>query len=80
MCEVVCDPVNKVQKEDDSIFLGTTTAGGDPWMIQVMDRNVKFKIDTGADVTVIPDNVFNHIFAGTSKPALLKKSTKPLLR
>lgn len=33
---------------------------------------MKFKIDTGADVTVIPDNVSSPIFAGTSKPALQK--------
>ena len=48
--------MNEVQEEDDSIILGTITAGGDPSLIdiQVMDRNVKFKVDTGADVTVNP--------------------------
>lgn len=29
-------------------------------------RRVKFKIDTGADVTVIPDKVFNQIYGNNA--------------
>lgn len=42
--------VHEVQEEDSSLFLGTIA---DPWMV-VLDQKVKFNLDTGAAVTVIP--------------------------
>ena len=53
------------QAEFDSEFLGEVeTTGGTPWMVDltVNKRNVHFKIDTGADVTAIPENTFAEMF------------------
>ncbi|KAJ8375234.1 hypothetical protein SKAU_G00058140 [Synaphobranchus kaupii] len=71
--------VHEVQEEDseDDYFLGTIATDGDPWMVKIKDRNVTFKMDTGADVTVIPDYVFNTVFA-KDKPAL-RPVRRPLL-
>lgn len=62
------------------MFLGTVMAEGDPWLIdiKIKDCEVQFKIDTGADVTVMPDHVFHEIFKDEKKPAL-QRATKPLL-
>ena len=37
--------------------------GGRPWFVtlQLQGISVRFKIDTGADVTVIPESVFKRI-------------------
>lgn len=72
--------VNEIQEQDPGIFLGTVVAGGDPWLIdiKIKDCEVQFKIDTGADVTVMPDHVFHKIFKEGNKPAL-QRVTKPLL-
>lgn len=72
--------VNEIQEQDDNIFLGTVVAEGDPWVvnIKIKDCEVQFKIDKGADVTVMLDHVFHEIFKGGIKPAL-QKVTKPLL-
>lgn len=53
---------------DDDIFLGTVDAGRQAWTvdIRVRDTNVKFKIDTGADVTVIPEQVYKQICGGAN--------------
>lgn len=73
--------VNVVQEdsEDSSLFLGSVSADKeDPWTVNLLLRNrkVQFKIDTGADVTVIPDYVFNTVY-GKGKPSL-QRATKPL--
>lgn len=72
--------VNEIQEKDDDIFLGTVMAEGDPWLVDIIikDCEIQFKIDTGADVTVMPDHIFHRIFKDGKKPALLKV-TKPLL-
>ena len=48
--------VNSSDKSD--AFLGTVRSveKGNPWMVdlEVNNRNLKFKMDTGADVTVLP--------------------------
>lgn len=46
-----------------------------PWYVelQVRFKCIRFKIDTGADVTVIPENIYEDL----GKPAL-SKSTKKL--
>ena len=48
--------VNSSDKPD--AFLGTvhSVETGNPWMVdlEVNNRNLKFKMDTGADVTVLP--------------------------
>lgn len=50
--------------EGDPIFLGSITGTGEPWMVDldIRHKRVPFKIDTGADVTVIPVEVFEEIF------------------
>ncbi|KAL1256519.1 hypothetical protein QQF64_012064 [Cirrhinus molitorella] len=55
--------VNEVQEQDLDIFLGTVLAEGDPWVtdIKIKDCDAQFKIDTGAEVTVMPDHVFHEI-------------------
>lgn len=60
------------------MFLGSITADGEPWMvsIDIDDRRVPFKIDTGADVTVMPHTVFQDIYRDKNPPTL-RKSTKP---
>ena len=53
--------INTVQTEEEA-FLGTVSEGGTnrPWMIELKLNNhpILFKIDTGANVTVIPQNVY----------------------
>lgn len=41
-------------------------AEGDPWIIyiKIKDFDVQFKIDTGSDVTIMPD----HVFLKVTKP------------
>ncbi|KAL6455308.1 hypothetical protein MHYP_G00362590 [Metynnis hypsauchen] len=66
-------------EEEDAVFLGCITTEGDPWRvnIKVHNSNVTFKIDTGADVTVLPQSDFQKIFR--KNPPLVNKATKPLL-
>nr|XP_055074185.1 uncharacterized protein K02A2.6-like [Misgurnus anguillicaudatus] len=49
--------------DEDIAFLGsvTTNLAGSPWMteIKIDDLDVVFKIDTGADVTVVPVTLYN---------------------
>lgn len=53
-------------KVDNSVFLGSVTTGRDPWIIEigVGNRKMHFKIDTGADVTIIAEYVFNQAYGG----------------
>ena len=62
--------------EDDNYYLGCIDEGSSrPWYVelQVRFKCIRFKIDTGADVTCIPENVYVDL----GKPAL-SKSTKKL--
>ena len=48
----------------DQVFLGTIgTENGNPWIVplQVMNEIVDFHIDTGAEVSVIPDQVYQQL-------------------
>lgn len=66
-------------EEEDSFFLGAVDAGKDPWTVQlqVRDKKVCFKIDTGADVTALPAEVYGDI-AGGLDVTRLGASTRPL--
>lgn len=46
-----------MQEKDGSIFIGSITGKGDPLTVDLKpkDRTITFKIDTDADMTVIPD-------------------------
>lgn len=72
--------VNEVHEEEDSIFLGSFAADDEPWMadIDINDQTVPFKIDTGADVTIIPYSVFQEMYKHKNPPTRLKPR-KPLL-
>lgn len=61
---------------DDEHFLGEVTSGEQkPWTADVMfnAHYVTFKLDSGADVTVLPKNVYCEF---SDKPLLLKTSKK----
>lgn len=65
--------VHEVEEEDVERFLGSVSEEeGDPWMvdIDINDRCVQFKIDTGSDVTVMPHSMFKEIYRGKDHPAL----------
>uniref|UniRef100_A0A3B3CEF0 Gypsy retrotransposon integrase-like protein 1 n=1 Tax=Oryzias melastigma TaxID=30732 RepID=A0A3B3CEF0_ORYME len=72
--------LHEVEEDVDALFLGSVTSNGEPWMVDlhINNKSVSFKIDTGADVTVLPLQVFRKIFKN-SIPPTLQKSTKPLL-
>lgn len=55
--------VNAVSEDNSRLFLGNVNAGEDPWSvrIQIRNTNVKFKIDIGAVLTVIPEEVYKEI-------------------
>uniref|UniRef100_A0A1A8CXN4 Gypsy retrotransposon integrase-like protein 1 n=1 Tax=Nothobranchius kadleci TaxID=1051664 RepID=A0A1A8CXN4_NOTKA len=62
----VCKSVKSVhvieteECDDTPVFLGSVDAGSDPWFADLTIRNhkVRFKIDTGADVSVIPAQMY----------------------
>ena len=65
------------EAEFDSGFLGyLATTGSNPWMVNLTlgKRHVRFKIDTGADVTAIPEHTFAKIF----KPSQLQPTDRIL--
>ncbi|XP_052799445.1 uncharacterized protein LOC128231064 [Mya arenaria] len=58
---------NTEHSDEDESFLGTVRASTttDPWKVTLTvndEADVTFKIDTGADVTVIPEKLFKHMF------------------
>lgn len=65
----VCKSVKSVhvieteKYNDTPMFLGSVDAGSDPWYADLTIRNhkVRFKIDTGADVSVIPAQMYYSI-------------------
>ena len=61
----------------DEFFLGSVETDDSPWMtvIEIRGKKFDFKIDTGADVSVIPFDTFKSI---QPRPAL--QATKALLR
>lgn len=69
--------MNEVAEDMDGLFLGEVASGEEPWMADINIRGIKvtFKIDTGADVTAIPEQVFKRVIHGDGK---LDKAQKPL--
>ncbi|KAL7839528.1 hypothetical protein SRHO_G00261860 [Serrasalmus rhombeus] len=67
-------------EECDGVFLGSIAADGEPWMvdIDIKDRCVSFKIDTGANVTFLLLTLLKEIFSGTDLP-VLNYAARPLL-
>lgn len=66
--------VQSIEEEEESFFLGTVTSDDDTWtvVIDVMDKNITFKLDTGADVTAPSQTEFNNIFSNSKQPVLQK--------
>ena len=62
------------EEESESFFLGSVSSDADPWTVDIgiMDKDVTFKLDSGADFTVVSQNVLNNIFSGTQQPVLQK--------
>ena len=63
--------------DDTPLFLGSVDAGLDPWYADLTIRNhkVRFKIDTGADVSVIPAQIY---YAIAESDTQLAKPDRPL--
>uniref|UniRef100_A0A1X7SIK7 Reverse transcriptase domain-containing protein n=2 Tax=Amphimedon queenslandica TaxID=400682 RepID=A0A1X7SIK7_AMPQE len=69
--------VDNVQRDDQENFLGAITSGkSEPWCttLYMNKRPVKFIIDTGADVTVVPEVVYSR-----KRDGPLRQSHNPLL-
>ena len=57
----VLNEVNTAESDEEGIaFLGTVSSEGEPWLINlnVNEHTAVFKIDTGADVTVLSEDEF----------------------
>ncbi|XP_025755625.1 uncharacterized protein LOC112842686 [Oreochromis niloticus] len=82
--QLVCRQSKTVQsieeEEEQGFFLGSVSSDGQAWtaIIQVKDAKITFKLDTGADVTVIADSDLSKIFANEHRP-VLQQPEKPLL-
>ena len=56
---------NRDSEDSQSEFLGTISAdavnSSKPWtaMLKLNNRALEFKVDTGADVTVVPESAYN---------------------
>ena len=74
------------QIEEDDAFLGVVSSNKslEPWLINLClnKETVKFKIDTGVDVTVIPASVYNESKHGplTHSTRLLKGADQQVLQ
>lgn len=68
--------VQSIEEEEESFFLGTVTSDDHTWtvVIDVMDKNITFKLDTGADVTAVSQTEFNNIFSNSKQPVLQKET------
>ncbi len=69
--------VETENNDDTPLFLGSVDAGLEPWYADLTIRNhqVRFKIDTGADVSVIPAQTYYAIAESSTQ---LAKSDRPL--
>ncbi|KAJ8369269.1 hypothetical protein SKAU_G00092970 [Synaphobranchus kaupii] len=55
--------------EDSAVFLGIVDAGEEPWTVVIGVRHTKvaFKIDTGANVIAMPEQVYREIAQGSTR-------------
>ena len=63
-CQIPSTDISTVSKQSGTGFVGILDAGRErPWFVtlQLQGISVRFKIDTGAEVTVIPEPVFKRI-------------------
>ena len=63
-CQTPSTDISTVSKQSGTGFVSILDAGGErPWFVtlQLQGISVRFKTDTGADVTVIPESVFKRI-------------------
>lgn len=58
--------VNELAEDTDGLFLGEVSSGEKPWMAEIGLKGSKmtFKIDTGTDVTAIPEQVYISVMQG----------------
>ena len=80
VCRSSAKSLNSVTtEEEECFFLGAVDSGKDPWTVQlqVRQKTVCFKIDTGADVTALPAEVYHEITGGHDVKHLAE-STCPL--
>ena len=70
----------ETEEEDESFFLGSVTSDKAPWTTNIRIRNttIRFKLDTGADVTAVSQTDINSIFSDTQQ-SVLPKVERPLL-
>ena len=68
--------VHEIQEDPSDNMLLSISAGDDPWTVDLKlnGRWVTFKIDTGADVTVLPDHIFADIFGNDTH--ILRRANK----
>jgi len=75
--------LHEVKEDCDSdegqAFLGAVDSNTQGWYttIQILERPVKMKMDTGADVTAIPESIF--VLLSSNKNTGLKKTRKVLM-
>ena len=58
--------MHKVSSNDTiGLFIGTVFVGGNEWHITltVNERDIHFKLDTGADANVLPLDVYQHVLS-----------------
>ncbi|KAK7878780.1 hypothetical protein WMY93_030940 [Mugilogobius chulae] len=69
--------VNELADSADGLFLGELDTGEDPWLadIDVRGNKVRFKLDSGADVTAISEQTFKDFKEPNEQ---LQKAEKPL--
>ena len=61
--------INQVEEEDAFLGVVHSNQSVDPWVVELNlnKQCIKFKIDTGADVTVIPASVYKECEHGSLK-------------
>lgn len=71
--------VHGIEEEEENFFLGAVTNDSDAWTVDIgiQEKSLTFKLDTGADVTVVSQSDFRNIFSNAEQPAL-QKPRKPL--
>ncbi|CAG5937763.1 unnamed protein product [Menidia menidia] len=68
------------EEERKSFFLGSVTCKTNKWEVdvQIKEKRLKFKLDTGADVTAISESDLKDLYPGAQRP-VLHEPEKPLL-